>query len=179
MKITETIGYGRAKATIAQYRQKRDVNGNPIPIRYLAPEVIDPESAELVGEIEEVHNVVTDSGRDFLHAQGYSTGPGANGLNYIGLSNDALTETTASTTLSNEIAANGLTRAAGAYAHTNGTNTSTVTKTFTCATANQSAQKAALFVGAGAVTMNHALAFTQRNLIVGDTLQVQFTITLG
>jgi len=179
MKLDEQVGHGRAKATIAQYRQRRDAEGNPIPFRYLAPEVIDPESAELVGDVETVHNVITDAGRDFLHAQGYSTGPGANGLNYIGLSNDALTETTASTTLSNEIAANGLSRAIGAYAHTNGTNTTTVTKTFTCATGAQAAQKAALFTASSGGTMNHALAFTQRSLQIGDTLQVQFTITLG
>jgi hypothetical protein len=78
-------------------------------IRHLRPR---PDgSLELLSE-EEATNVITTAGRDFLHQQGYgSSGLGANGLNWIGLSDDALTETSASTTLSNEIAANGLSRA--------------------------------------------------------------------
>ena len=160
MQLPETVGHGRATALIQHWRPGAD------------------GVSELLGE-ETVHNVITNAGRDYLHVQGYGTaGLGANGLNYIGLSNDALTETTASTVLSAEIAVNGLTRAQGTVAHTNGTNTTTVSRTFT-ATGTQSAQKAALFTAAAAGTMNHALAFTQRNLISGDTLAVTFTITLG
>ena len=125
-------------------------------------------------------NVITNAGRDFMHLQAYGTsGLGANGLNYVAVSNDALSETTASTTLSNEIAANGLTRAQGTVAHSAGTNVTTVTKTFTCATAPQSAQKAALFSASSTGTMNHVLAFTQRALQIGDQLTVAFTITVG
>lgn len=124
-------------------------------------------------------NLITNAGRDFLHNQGYKeTGLGTVGLCYIALSNDTVGETATSTTLSNEIAANGLTRAIGVYAHTASTNTSTITKTFT-ASGTQSAQKAALFTASSSGTMNHVLAFTQRNLISGDTLAITFTITLG
>lgn len=182
--VAETVGHGRARAHLAHYRPKawRLKGGEMVPdykwIDGPFGPVIDPESAELVGE-EVVHNVITNAGRDFLHQQGYATsGLGANGLNYIALSNDTLTETTASTTLSTEIAANGLSRAQGTVTHTAGTNTTTVQKTFT-ATGAQAAQKAALFTGSSGGTMNHALAFTQRSLISGDTLQVTFTITLG
>ena len=91
---------------------------------------------------------------------------------------EEVSETTASTTLSNEITLNGLGRAQGAYAHTASTNTTTITEVFT-ATGTQSAQKAALFTAVSAGTMNHALAFTQRNLVNTDTLTVTFTITLG
>lgn len=125
------------------------------------------------------YNLITNAGRDYLHSQGYNTSGGAaNGFCYIALSNDTVGETTSSTTLSTEIAANGLTRAVGTYAHTTGTNTTTISKTFT-ASGTQSAQKAALFTASSAGTMNHVLAFTQRNLISGDTLAITFTITLG
>lgn len=124
------------------------------------------------------YNLVTFAGRDFMHAQIYSTGPGANGLNYIALSNDAVTETTASTTLSNEIVANGLDRQIGAYSHTAGTNTTTISKTFT-ATGAQAAQKAALFTASSGGTMNHVLGFTQRSLQTNDTLAITFTLTVG
>ena len=130
----------------------------------------------------ETHNVVTNSGRDFLHVQGYATaGIGANGLNYIGLSADALTENTASTTLSTELSGSGLTRAIGAVSHTNGTNTTTVDKTFTMSGAGpQTVQKAALFTASSGGTMCHVLAFsTSRSLVLNDQLVVTFTITLG
>lgn len=154
--MEEVVGHGRARALITH----RNADG------------------EILHQ-EEIHNVITNSGRDFLHLQGYGTsGLGTNGLNYIGLSNDTLTETSASTTLSNEIATSGLTRAQGTVTHTAGTNTTTVDKTFT-ASGTVSAQKAALFTASSAGIMNHALAFTQRSLISGDTLQVTFTITLG
>jgi ABC-type molybdenum transport system ATPase subunit/photorepair protein PhrA len=127
----------------------------------------------------EAWTVKTTAGIDFLFAQAYSTTPGANGLNYIGLSNDTLTETTASTALSSEIVANGLARTQGTYAHTAGTATGTVAYTFT-ATGGQSVRKAALFDALEAGTMNHALALPegQRVLVATDMLAVTFTITL-
>lgn len=142
--------------------------------------VIDPDSAILLHE-EERTNLITNAGRIFLHKQGYDTsGLSTNGLNYIALSNDTVTETATSTVLSTEIAANGLSRAIGTVTLPTGSgNQTTVAKTFTCATANQAAQKAALFSASSAGTMNHVLAFTQRSLIVGDTLACTFTITLG
>lgn len=128
---------------------------------------------------EVTHNVKTNAGIDFNHTQSYGTSPAANGLNYIALSNDALTENAASTVLSNEIAANGLSRAIGAVAHTPGQTTTTVQKVFTCATAPQAAQKAALFTASSGGTMHHVLAFTQRSLQIGDTLTVTFTLTIS
>lgn len=178
MQLADSLPYPGAEARIVHFRPKRDADGNELPVRWLAPEVPDLDSVDVISD-ETIHNVITTVGRDFLHAQGYSTSPAANGLNYIGLSNDALTETSASTTLSNEIAANGLARAQGTVNHTAGTNTTTVAKTFTCATAPQSAQKAALFTASSSGTMNHALAFTQRSLQIGDSLAITFTITLG
>lgn len=128
---------------------------------------------------ETVWNVKTTAGIDYTFLKTYGTTSNANeGLNYIGLSNDTVTETTASTTLSTEIAANGLSRAIGAYAHSAGASTATITKTFTCTTAPQAAQKAALFTATSAGTMHHVLSFTQRSLQVGDQLAVTFTITL-
>lgn len=172
--LNEGVHLGRASARIEHRRAtdfiKDKISGLLIP---------DPRSYKLVDDPEVVWNVITNAGRDYLHLQGYGTsGLGANGLNFIALSNDTLTETVASTTLSSEITTNGLGRAAGTYAHTANTNTSTISRVFT-ATGTQSAQKAALFTAVSAGTMNHALAFTQRNLVTSDTLTVTFTITLG
>ena len=149
------------------------------PLRWLDPVTPDPTSYVDVGLPETVWNLITNVGRDFLHTQGYGTAGVANGLNYIALSNDTVGETVSSTTLSNEIVANGLSRAQGVVAHTAGTNTTTVILTFTCATSAQAAQKAALFTASSAGTMNHVLGFTQRSLQVGDQLQISYTLTLG
>lgn len=128
---------------------------------------------------ETTKNLITNAGRVFLHTQGYATsGAVGTGLCYIGLSNDTVTETAASTTLSNEIAANGLSRAIGTVTLASGAGTSTtIAKTFTCSTAQQAAQKAALFTAASGGTMNHVLGFTQRTLEINDTLAITFTIT--
>jgi hypothetical protein len=136
-------------------------------------------------EMEEVWNQITNSGRDQLHLQGYSsvaaggTAPTSTGTNFIGLTNAAITPAAGDTTLSGEISTNGLARAQGTYAHTTGTNTTTITNTFTCATAPQAAQAAALFNASSAGVMNHELTFTQRSLQIGDQLVVTYTITLG
>ena len=173
--LAEHVGFGRASALIQHRRPTkwlRDaITGLLIP---------DPDSYMLVDAPELVHNVIPTVGRDFLHVQGYGTaGLVTNGLNYIALSDDSLTETTASTTLSSEIVLNGLTRAQGTVTHNTGTNTTTVDKTFTCSSNPQAAQKAALFALSSGGTMNHVLAFTERSLQVLDTLQITFTITLG
>jgi hypothetical protein len=125
-----------------------------------------------------VKNVKTKVGIDYTFAQTYGTSAAGAGLNYIALSNDALTETVNSTVLSNEIAANGLSRAQATYAHTNGQDTATLSKTFTCGTAPQAAQKAAVFSAASGGTMHHVLSFVQRSLQVNDQLSVTITLQL-
>lgn len=142
--------------------------------------IVDLDSAVLRHE-EQVDNQVTNTGRVFLHTQGYSTASGqAAGLCYIGLTNTAVTPAAGDTTLSGEIAANGLTRAVGTVTLASGSGTTTtIAKTFTCATSSQAAQAAALFSASSSGTMNHELTFTQRTLQVGDTIAVTFTITLS
>jgi hypothetical protein len=129
---------------------------------------------------EHIDNLITNAGRVFLHTQGYATsGAASTGFCYVAVSNDSVTETAASTTLSTEIAVNGLSRAIGTVTLASGSGTSTtISKTFT-ATGAQLAQKAALFTASSAGIMNHVLAFTQRSLQTNDQLAVTFTITTG
>jgi hypothetical protein len=165
----EKPGYGRARGLVV----------HRVPTRWLDQETPDPDSYVEVFR-EEVDNLITNAGRDVMHTFGYvTTGADQEVFQYVALSNTTLTETVTSTTLNGEIAANGLQRAQGTPAHTTGTNTSTITKTFTCGTAPQAAQKAALFDDTVNGDMNHVLAFTQRSLQIGDQLQITFTITVG
>jgi hypothetical protein len=172
----EVVALGRARLRIDHRRPTVWVR-NP-RTGLLEP---DPRSFESLGDFGETENLITNAGRIFLHKQGYDlSGLSSNGLNYIGLSIDAVTETATSTTLSTEIAANGLSRAQGSVTLPTGAGNQTVVDhTFTCVTAPQAAQKAALFTAASAGTMNHVLAFTSRSLQIADTLQTTFTLTLG
>jgi len=126
----------------------------------------------------EDHNLITSAGKDLIAPQIGSTSPGANGANYIALTNTAVTPASGDTTLSGEIATNGLSRAQGTYAHTVGTNTFTITKTFT-ATGSQSAQAAGLFTASSSGTMMAENTFTQVSLANGDQLTITWTITLS
>jgi len=191
--VGEIIGLGHAKGRIIIQRPHEHVDGEPayrdddgnlvVGRRWIVDpallcQVPDPRDVETL-HADDSLNVKTNAGIDFLHHQGYGTsGLGTNGLNWIALSDDALTENGASTTLSTEIASNGLSRAQGAVAHTGGTTTTTIAHTFT-ATGAQSAKKAALFTLVAGGTMNHALAFTERTLQAADTILVTFTITLS
>lgn len=187
VKCYETVGKGRAELLVAHMRPKNWVKdpktGLLVPdIRWITRQIgwaPDPDCMELLHE-EHKWNLITNAGRIFLHKQGYdTTGISTNGLNYIALSNDTVTETATSTVLSNEITLNGLGRAIGTVTIPTGSgNQTTVARTFT-ASGSQSAQKAALFSASSAGTMNHVLSFTQRSLISGDTLACTFTITLG
>jgi hypothetical protein len=176
INLDEPVVLGRASMTVVQRR----------PTRWLSEGVPDPESYVQVGEAETVWNQITNSGRDFLHQQGYQgTGAGqgsytaGNGLNYIALTNTAITPAAGDTTLSGEIVANGLARTQGTVTHSAGTNTTTIANTFTCVTLAQAAQAAALFSASSSGTMNHELTFTQRSLQIADQLSVTYTITLG
>jgi hypothetical protein len=186
--LQEKIGFGRASMYNAHLRpkawKKDPKTGLDVPdYRFIETQLgpmIDLDSAEIIGA-EIVWNQITNVGRVQLHKQGYdTTGLATNGFNYIALTNTAVTPAAGDTTLSGEIAANGLSRAQGTVTLASGAgNQTTISKVFTNTTANQAAQAAALFNAASVGTMNHELTFTQRSLIVGDTLTVTYTITLG
>jgi hypothetical protein len=143
--------------------------------------VPDPDSYFKVDDDETVFNQKTNVGIVQLHLQGYGTsGLATNGFNWIALTNTAVTPAAGDTTLTGEISANGLSRAQGTVVLPTGSGTqTTVDKTFTCATAPQAAQAAALFNASSSGVMNHELTFTQRSLQIGDTLEITYTITLS
>lgn len=173
--LSDYITVGRASMLVT-HRRPQDFTKDPITGLYTIPVA---RSYKMVDDSELVWNQKTNAGIDQLHLQGYgTTGLATNGFNYIALTNTAITPAAGDTTLSGEIAVNGLSRAQGTYAHTGGTTTTTIDKTFT-ATGTQSAQAAALFNASSAGVMNHELTFTQRNLILNDTLQITYTITLS
>lgn len=131
----------------------------------------------------------TNAGRDFLarvmgDTASNGTGAYASGC-FIGVTADATAASAASTVLTGEITTGTLSRAQATYAHTNGTSTYTLTKTFT---SDQSVTlaKAGVFnnVGpGGAASSSNTLVFetlltATAPMSSGDQVQITSTVTL-
>jgi len=106
-----------------------------------APTWVDSDDAEFAAAVAkhfdchlgEPTALLVNAGRDALHDQHVGTSAQPAAFTYMALSESTVAPDAASTTLPGEIttAGGGLLRALGTYAHTAGTNTSTLTKTFT------------------------------------------------
>ena len=127
----------------------------------------------------EQHTLITNAGKDFISAQIGSNTTGSNGANYIALTTDATAPAATDTTLTGEINSGGLSRAQGTYAHTAGTNTFTISKTFTASATQTNVQKAGLFTASSSGTMMAENTFTAVSLASGDQLTITWTITLS
>ncbi|MHB8546426.1 MAG: hypothetical protein ACYDAJ_06635 [Nitrosotalea sp.] len=124
------------------------------------------------------HNLITNAGKDFISAQIGSTASSTNGANYIALTTDNISPAAGDTTLASEITTGGLARAQGVYAHTGGTNTYTISKTFTASTSFTGVDKAGLFTTPSVGMMFAESAFSSVNLVSGDTISITWTVTL-
>lgn len=127
------------------------------------------------------HNLLTNAGRDFFHAQVYTnTSAGTQGGNYIALTTDTGSPAAGDTTLTSEITTNGLGRAiATTLTHSAGTNATTLAKTFTASGTHTAVQKSGLFNASTSGILTHVNTFTPVTLATNDTLAVSWSLTLG
>lgn len=133
-----------------------------------------------------VRELLTNAGRDAIHAQHFGTGAQPAAVNYLAVSANTTAESAANTTLPGEIttAGGGLIRKQATYAHTAGTNTSTLTATFT---ANGSdtlpvtlAKVGALNAASGGTLGYEKLLGTTATISAsGDNAAITFTGTVG
>lgn len=123
-----------------------------------------------------------NSGTDFqsrVMADTASTGTGAYApANYIGLTANATAPAAADTTLTGEVTTGTLARAQATYAHTNGTNTYTLTKTFTSDQSVTIAKIGVFNAAAGGTLVFETLLNATATLVSGDMLQISETVTL-
>ena len=127
-------------------------------------------------------NLLTLDGRDLFHAQCYTnTSAGTRGAGYIALTTDTTAPADTATTLAQELAVSGFSRAdATTKTHTNDTNSTTIEHTFTSSGTVNLIHKSATFSNNTGATMAHLAAFgTDASLISGDTLKVTWTLNLG
>lgn len=132
-----------------------------------------------------VHNVLTNTGRDSMHVALYTNTGAASQLpfKFIGLSTNSAGESATHTSLAGEITSGGLTRAsASVQSHSGGSNQSQVAETFTATGTHTAVQLSGLFDLAGPPVngvMGHENTFTPASLENADTLTVTWTLTLG
>jgi hypothetical protein len=136
--------------------------------------------------VGEPTNLLTNGGRDALHAQNLSTSAPPATFNYIALTANSTAPAAGDTTLTAEIATagGGLIRAQATYAHTAGTNTSTLTKTFTANGSDSlpvTIAKIGVFNASTSGTMGYEtlLSSTATLSASGDNLTVTETVTAG
>lgn len=153
----------------------------------------DPKFAEAIGAHfgcqvfpQEPTMLLTNVGRDAVHAQHLSTSAQPASFNYIALTASTTAPAAGDTTLTGEIATAGLARAQGTYAHTASTNTSTLTKTFTAVAADVAGGSVVVAqigvlnaASAGTLGYHTALNSTATLTTAGDNITVTETITAG
>lgn len=108
-----------------------------------------------------------------------STGTGAYApANYIGLTANATAPAAGDTTLTGEIGSGTLVRAQATYAHTNGTNTYTLTKTFTSDQSVVIAKIGVFNAPTGGTMVFESLLSATATLVSGDQLAITEVVTL-
>lgn len=102
---------------------------------------------------------------------------------YMGLTENSSAASASNTTLTSEITTGGLTRALATYAHTGGTATFTLSKTFTASSSFPAVHRMGLFTAsnttAGGIMVFESVLNADANLASGDTLTVTDTVTLS
>ncbi len=98
--------------------------------------------------------------------------------NWIGLTANAVTPDEANTTLTGEISSGSLARAQGAFAHTTGAATYTITKSFTSDQAVTIAKFGVFNASSGGVLVSEVLMSPARTVQPGDSFQVIYTVSI-
>lgn len=108
-----------------------------------------------------------------------STGTGIYApANYIGLTANANAPAAGDTTLPGEITSGTLARKQATYAHTNGTNSYTLTASFTSDQAVTLAKMGVFNAASGGTLVFETLLNATASLVSGDQIQVTQTVTL-
>jgi hypothetical protein len=153
----------------------------------------DPKFAEAIGAHFGCHvaqrppnMLLTSVGRDAIHNQHMSTAAQPASFNYMALTASTTAPATTDTTLTGEIVTTGLARAQCTFAHTVGTNTSTLTHTFTAVAADVAGgsvvvAQIGVFNAASGGTLGYhtAMVSTATITAAGDNVQNTETVTAG
>lgn len=160
----------------------------------VAPKWVDSENKDLAHavaafyncDVGEPTNLLVNGGRDQLHAAAWGTSAQPAAGNYMALTANSTAAAATDTSLTGEIttAGGGLVRAQATWAHTAGTNTTTLTKTFTANGSDSlpvTVAKIGIFNASSSGTMcfETALSSSATLSVSGDNVTVTETITAG
>lgn len=111
----------------------------------------------------------------------YVIAPGNAPINWLALTADAVAPAIGDTSLASELAVNGFSRAAGTYAHTGGTASFSVAKTFTCTGGSTTINKEGAFIAQNGAAGGDVMPFESAEpspptLIAADTLAQTVTV---
>lgn len=180
--------YAVAVSEVEQVVQVHTAGGAPDWVRSNDPELAKALGAHFNCPVGEPVALQPTVGRDALHAQAMSTSAQPAAFNYMALANSATATAPAGadTTLVGEIttAGGGLLRAQATYAHTVGTNTTTLTKTFTANGTDAlpvTVSQAGIFNAAtnGTLGWKSPLNSNATLNVSGDNVTVTETINIG
>lgn len=124
-----------------------------------------------------------NSGTDHQSRVMFDTASNGTGVyaasNYVALTENSTAPAAGNTTLAGELTDSGLTRTQGTYAHTNGTNTTNITKTFTSgAGVPRQINKAGLFNAPSAGTLSFETPVpSPPTLVGGDQVATNWLFT--
>lgn len=130
--------------------------------------------------------MLTNAGKDHVSKQVAGSASATAVAKWVALTANSTAPSATNTTLASEIttAGGGLVRAAGTYAHTNGTSTYTITNTFTANGSDSlpvTVAKVGIFNAAssGDLVFETLLGTTATLSASGDTLTITQTVTLS
>lgn len=179
---SDTENSAQAHALAVAEKHDDEAQVKQLEAKYLS-QIVKGQQAECAADPatlyyrEVSYNLRTNAGADAQASQMGNTATQAASCNWIALTNDATAPGATDTTLTSEIATNGLSRAQGTYAHTNGTAVFTVAKTFN-ATGTQASQKSGLFNASTSGTLCFENTYSAVTVNNGDTLTVTWTINI-
>jgi hypothetical protein len=183
-KVTRAEVFHEARAALNAKLEKRDlppIGGGMSGTSYLPEEF----SEDFITRWRE-HELLTSVGRDALHAQNLGTAAQPAAFNYMAFTANNGAPASGDTALTGEIAtaSGGLIRGQATYAHTTGTNTSTLTRVVT-ANGNDSLPvtiaKDGVFNASSSGTLGYTalLNATATLSAIGDNLTNVKTVTAG
>jgi hypothetical protein len=191
-EVGEPDGWTPAEASEQAARHMarlQDGGAPPIGGGALESEWLPEEFSEAFRSRWREHELLTNAGRDALHAQHVGTAAQPAAFFQMAFANSATATTPAAgdTTLAGEIttAGGGLLRGAATYAHTTGTNTSTLTRTVTANgsdTLPVTISQDGVFNAASAGTLGYKTVLTPSTATLsasGDNLTTTHTLTIG
>ena len=148
------------------------------PLRNVVEAVFRDRHGNITSQ-SKVFNLRTNVGADFWDAQLFKVAAAGATANFIAVSADVTAPAATDTTLTGEIATNGLSRAQAADAHTAGTSSSVLSKTFTYTGASPvTIAKVGLFnaASAGTLVLETLLGSTGTVSANGDTISISWTV---